>query len=55
MRIDGRPVTVHSPRAAIGYRLAFTAEDRKVDGIIPNLSIRENIVLALQASRGPWR
>ncbi len=54
MWIDGKPVAVHSPRAAIGHRLAFTAEDRKVDGIIPNLSVRENIVLALQASRGPW-
>ena len=54
MRIDGRPVAVPSPRAAIGHRLAFTPEDRKVDGIIPNLSVRENIVLALQASRGPW-
>ena len=55
MWIEGKPVAIHSPRAAIGHRLAFTAEDRKVDGIIPNLSIRENIVLALQASRGPWR
>ncbi len=55
MRINGQPVVVRSPQVAIGHRLAFTAEDRKVDGIIPNLSIRENIVLALQASRGAWR
>jgi monosaccharide-transporting ATPase len=33
----------------------LTPEDRKVAGIIPNLTIRENIMLALQASRGSWR
>jgi monosaccharide-transporting ATPase len=54
MLLDGERVNISSPRAAILRRLAFTAEDRKVDGIIPNLSIRENIVLALQASRGAW-
>ncbi len=54
MNIDGQPVTIRSPRDALRHRIAFTTEDRKVDGIIPNLSVRENIVLALQASRGPW-
>ena len=54
MKIDGQAVTINNPRDALKHRIAFTAEDRKVDGIIPNLSIRENIVLALQASRGPW-
>jgi galactofuranose transport system ATP-binding protein len=54
MLLEGERVNISSPRAAIRRRLAFTAEDRKVDGIIPNLSIRENIVLALQASRGAW-
>jgi simple sugar transport system ATP-binding protein len=34
---------------------AFTPENRKVEGIIPNLSVRENIVLAMQARRGLWR
>lgn len=55
MRIDGKPVTLRGPRDAIGHRIAFTPEDRKVEGIIPHLSVRENIVLALQASRGTWR
>jgi len=52
MRIAGEPVAFNSPRAAIGHRLGFCPEDRKVEGIIPNLSVRENIVLALQSSRG---
>jgi simple sugar transport system ATP-binding protein len=53
--IGGKAVSLTSPRTAIRQRIAFTSEDRKLEGIIPNLSIRENIVLALQASRGAWR
>ena len=34
-----------------GVRI-YTPENRKSDGIIPHLSIRENIVLALQAQQG---
>ena len=35
-----------SPRAAISAGIALIPEDRKADGIIPTLSVRENIVLA---------
>ena len=45
----------NSPRAAIRHGMALTPEDRKLAGLIPNLTVRENIVLALQASRGSWR
>ena len=55
IRIAGKPVRLNHPRAAIRHRIAFTAENRKTDGIIPNLSVRENIILALQASRGTWK
>ncbi|WP_404864041.1 sugar ABC transporter ATP-binding protein [Georhizobium sp. MAB10] len=41
-----------SPREAIAAGFGFAPEDRKVDGIIAELSVRENIVLALQAKRG---
>ncbi|MEZ2132043.1 MULTISPECIES: galactofuranose ABC transporter, ATP-binding protein YtfR [unclassified Sinorhizobium] len=51
-RIDDRPVTLSSPRTAIQNRFGFCPEDRKTDGIIGDLSIRENIALALQARRG---
>ncbi len=53
--VEGRPMTMKAPKDAIKAGLAFSAEERKVEGIIPNLSIRENIVLALQASRGTVR
>ncbi len=55
VRIDGRAVAIHSPRRAIDQGFAFSPEDRRVAGIVPHLSVRENIILAMQASRGPWR
>ncbi|MDF3606270.1 sugar ABC transporter ATP-binding protein [Paracoccus sp. DMF-8] len=41
-----------SPRKAIAAGFGFAPEDRKTDGIVADLSIRENIILALQARRG---
>ena len=49
---DGRVLDLSSPRAAIREKFGFCPEDRKVDGIIGDLSVRENIALALQARRG---
>jgi monosaccharide-transporting ATPase len=49
--IDGVQTNLSSPRRAIRHGLAFCPEDRKTSGIIPDLSVRENIVLAL-AARG---
>jgi simple sugar transport system ATP-binding protein len=55
IRVQGEAVSFRSPRGAIRRGLAFCSEDRKSEGIIPNLSVRENLILALQASRGPAR
>ena len=52
MTLDGQHVGFSSPREAMAHRFGFCPEDRKVEAIIPNLSVRENIVLALQASQG---
>ena len=52
VEIDGRPSTISSPQAAIAEGFGFCPEDRKTDGIIGDLSVRENIALALQARRG---
>ena len=51
-KIDGKPIALSNPRAAIRAGFGFCPEDRKTDGIIGDLSIRENIALALQARRG---
>jgi len=52
MRLRGEPLSIKSPRAAMAHGFAFCPEDRKTEGIVPNLSVRENIVLALQSSTG---
>ncbi|MES3026039.1 MAG: sugar ABC transporter ATP-binding protein [Pseudomonadota bacterium] len=44
-----------SPRDAIGQGIAFCSEDRKHEGAILDLSVRENVILALQARTGLLR
>ena len=50
--VEGVQIRVASPRVAIANGFGFCPEDRKSDGIVGDLSIRENIALALQARRG---
>ena len=50
--IDGEKIEIKQPFDAIKARLAFCPEDRKRDGIIGDLSIRENIMLAVQSRKG---
>ena len=50
--VNGKQVSLKTPLDAIMAKIAFCPEDRKRDGIIGDLSIRENIALALQARRG---
>jgi len=45
-------VKAHSPREALREGLAFCPEDRKAEGLVGELSVRENIILALQTKRG---
>jgi monosaccharide-transporting ATPase len=44
--IDGKAVHFRAPVDAIRAGIGFCSEDRKVDGIIPDLSVRENLTLA---------
>lgn len=56
LRTAGRNgVAIDSPRTAIRQGIAFCSENRKTEGIIADLTVRENIILALQAIRGPFR
>jgi simple sugar transport system ATP-binding protein len=50
--IDGTPVTLRSPRNAMAKDVAFLSENRKTEGLIGDLTVRENIILALQSARG---
>ena len=45
-------IALTSPRAAIAAGFGFAPEDRKMDGIVGDLSVRENIILGMQARRG---
>ena len=51
---DQRPVVVQEQEQRVGFRagIAYSPENRKTDGIIGELTVRENINLALQAERG---
>ncbi len=52
LRVDGMPVELHHPADAVARGLALCPEERKTEGIVAGLSVRENIILALQARRG---
>lgn len=45
--IDGTPVTITSPADAVRAGIAYVPEDRKTMGIVPAMSIRENISLPI--------
>ena len=50
--IDGNPVRLDGPADALALEIGFCPEDRKHSGIVADLSVRENIALALQARMG---
>ncbi|MDD3920663.1 MAG: sugar ABC transporter ATP-binding protein [Eubacteriales bacterium] len=58
-RVTGGNVTVHGkhvkiarPKDAMKHGIGYLPEDRKNEGIIADLSVRENIILALQVMKG---
>jgi simple sugar transport system ATP-binding protein len=54
LRVGGAPVAAPSPARSLHQGVGMCPEDRRANGIIPDLTVRENIILALQAHRG-WR
>ena len=52
--VDGKPLRRQNPATRIRNKIAFLPEDRKAEGIVPDLSIRDNIGLAAlpQLTRG---
>ncbi|MBF4635902.1 sugar ABC transporter ATP-binding protein [Agreia pratensis] len=53
--IDGRAERLTNPRKAMQNRIAYASENRRTEGIIGDLSVRDNIALALQADMGWFR
>jgi simple sugar transport system ATP-binding protein len=55
VQVGGKDVSLANPRDAIAQGIGFCSEDRKHEGAILPLSVRENMILALQARLGIWR
>jgi simple sugar transport system ATP-binding protein len=55
VQVGGKDVSLANPRDAIAQGIGFCSEDRKHEGAILPLSVRENLILALQARLGIWR
>jgi len=52
LRIKGKDTKIDNPRAAMNEGIALCPENRKYEGIFDELSVRENIIIALQAQSG---
>jgi simple sugar transport system ATP-binding protein len=52
LTIRGKKIDHFSPLSSIENGIALCPEDRKAEGIVGDLTIRENIILALQARYG---
>ena len=48
----GENTSKTNPRISLNAGMAFCPEDRKAEGLIGELSIRENIIMSMQAKRG---
>ncbi|SCY42261.1 simple sugar transport system ATP-binding protein [Lachnospiraceae bacterium XBB2008] len=52
VKVNGQTVKIKAPIDAMKKGIGYLPEDRKVDGIIGDLSVRENIILAAQVLKG---
>lgn len=55
LKVNGKEVKINAPIDAMKLGMAYLPEDRKKDGILGDLSVRENIIIALQAKRGMFK
>jgi simple sugar transport system ATP-binding protein len=55
VRINGKRIKIKTPLNAMRQGIGYLPEDRKGDGIIDELSVRDNIILALQVLKGFFR
>ncbi|MDR1643361.1 MAG: sugar ABC transporter ATP-binding protein [Clostridiales bacterium] len=55
VKINGKEAKISSPIQAMKQGIGYLPEDRKSDGIIDDLSVRDNIIVALQVMKGFFR
>lgn len=53
--INGKPVDLKVPAHGLANHIAYSTENRRDEGIVGELTVRENMILALQAQRGWMR
>lgn len=49
---DGKDIKISKPIDAMRNGIAYLPEDRKIDGIVGDLSVRDNLILAQQVLKG---
>ena len=52
--VDGKPIPTGSPPRAIKAGMTLLAEDRKAEGIIPTMSLRDNVALMALPKLSRW-
>ncbi|GAA1523980.1 simple sugar transport system ATP-binding protein [Agromyces terreus] len=52
LTLHGKRVDLKNPADGLGKRIAFSTENRRDEGIVADLTVRENMILAIQAERG---
>ncbi len=52
LRVEGEALKMRTPRTALARGIVYSSESRKTEGIVSDLTVRENITLGLQAERG---
>lgn len=55
LKVDGKEHKIKTPIDAMHLGMGFLPDDRKAEGIVGDLSVRENIILAMQARLGPMK
>ncbi len=53
--VEERTAHLSSPRRAMSLGVVYSSENRRTEGIVDDLTVQENIMLALQAQRGVLR
>lgn len=52
LELHGAPVEIKSPVDGLDHRVAYSTENRRDEGIVADLTVRENLILTVQAKRG---
>ncbi len=55
VKMSGKDVKISKPLDAMKHGIGYLPEDRKRDGIVGDLSVRDNIILALQVMKGIFK